>query len=97
MPELMQFLLSGVTVGAVYALVALTILKLTFPPQRMDATKATVAPGGLSSLREGLRYIAKELLGDVDIIAKPEDMEEDFASMIRSAMSRGVSSARLRV
>jgi hypothetical protein len=44
-----------------------------------------------------LRYIATELLGSVDIIARPEDMEEDFAEMIRSAMGRGVSSAKLRV
>jgi hypothetical protein len=44
-----------------------------------------------------LRFIATELLGSVDLIARPEDMEEDFAQMIRSAMSRGVAGARLRV
>jgi von Willebrand factor type A C-terminal domain/von Willebrand factor type A domain len=44
-----------------------------------------------------LRYIAAQLLGSVDIIADPKDMAEDFAGMIRAAMSRGVSNARLRV
>jgi VWA domain-containing protein len=44
-----------------------------------------------------LRYISSELLGSVDIIADPEDMAEDFAGMIRSAMARGVANARLRV
>jgi hypothetical protein len=44
-----------------------------------------------------LRYISTELLGSVDIIAHPEDMEEDFAGMIRSAMNRGVARARVRV
>jgi hypothetical protein len=46
---------------------------------------------------EELRYISTQLLGSVDIIADPEDMEEDFAGMIRAAMGRGVSDARLRV
>ena len=44
-----------------------------------------------------LRSISTALLGTVDIIAKPEDMAEDFAGMIRSAMGRGVASAQLRV
>ncbi len=46
---------------------------------------------------EELRSIATALLGTVDIIADPDDMEEDFATMIRSAMSRGVATARLRL
>lgn len=44
-----------------------------------------------------LRKISDALLGTVDIVAAPEDLEEDFASMIRTSMSRGVSDARLRV
>ncbi len=44
-----------------------------------------------------LRKIADTLLGTVDIVASPEDLEADFESMIRTAMSRGVADARLRV
>lgn len=44
-----------------------------------------------------LRKIADALLGTVDIVAKPEDLEEDFASMIRTSMSRGVADAKLRL
>ena len=46
---------------------------------------------------EELRTIANALLGTVDIIAKPEDLEADFEAMIRTSMSRGVADARLRV
>lgn len=46
---------------------------------------------------EELRTIATALLGTVDIVAKPEDLEADFEEMMRSAMSRGVPDARLRV
>ncbi|MCU1501779.1 MAG: hypothetical protein JWM12_1133, partial [Ilumatobacteraceae bacterium] len=44
-----------------------------------------------------LRKIADTLLGTVDIIAEPEDLEADFETMMRMAMSRGVPDARLRV
>jgi len=44
-----------------------------------------------------LRKISDALMGTVDIVAAPEDLEEDFASMIRTSMSRGVADARLRV
>ena len=44
-----------------------------------------------------LRYIADALLGTVDLIAQPEDMEADFEAIIRNAMARGVAEARLRV
>lgn len=44
-----------------------------------------------------LRGIASALLGSVDIIAEPEDMAEDFKSMMRAAMGRGVADAKLRV
>jgi hypothetical protein len=44
-----------------------------------------------------LREISTALLGTVDIIAKPEDLEADFEAMIRASMSRGVADARLRV
>jgi hypothetical protein len=43
-----------------------------------------------------LRAISSALLGTVDIIADPEDMEEDFRSMMEAAMGRGVADARLR-
>jgi MFS family permease len=39
-----------------YALVTLTILKLTFPPERLDAAKITTGSG----LREGLHFVATE-------------------------------------
>jgi hypothetical protein len=44
-----------------------------------------------------LRTIADALLGTVDIIANPDDLEADFEAMMRMAMSRGVPDARLRV
>jgi hypothetical protein len=44
-----------------------------------------------------LRQIADTLLGTVDIIAEPDQMEADFEQMMRVAMSRGVPDARLRV
>ena len=44
-----------------------------------------------------LRRIATALLGTVDIVAKPDDLEADFEAMMRDAMSRGVADARLRV
>lgn len=44
-----------------------------------------------------LRTIANALLGTVDIIAKPDDLEADFEAMIRTSMSRGVADVRLRV
>jgi hypothetical protein len=44
-----------------------------------------------------LRRIADALLGTVDIVARPEDLEADFEAMVRTSMSRGVPDARLRV
>jgi hypothetical protein len=44
-----------------------------------------------------LRTIAEALLGTVDIVAKPEDLEADFEAMMRSSMSRGIADARLRL
>jgi hypothetical protein len=44
-----------------------------------------------------LRGIASALLGSVDIIAEPEKMAEDFRTMMRAAMARGVADAKLRV
>ena len=46
---------------------------------------------------EELRGIANALLGTVDIVAAPEDLEADFEQMMKQAMSRGVADARLRV
>jgi hypothetical protein len=44
-----------------------------------------------------LREIASALLGTVDIVAKPEQLEADFEAMMQAAMSRGVPDARLRI
>src|SRR3954464_13574422 len=44
-----------------------------------------------------LRTIANALLGTVDIISKPDDLEADFEAMIPPSMTRGVGDARLRV
>ena len=46
---------------------------------------------------EELRKVADALLGTVDIVADPDDLEADFGSMIRTAMSRGVNDVRLRL
>lgn len=44
-----------------------------------------------------LRSIADALLGTVDIIPDPEEMEEEFKSLIDTAMRRQVADVRLRV
>jgi hypothetical protein len=46
---------------------------------------------------EELRGIAAALLGSVDIVANPEDLEADFEEMMRTSMSRGVADVKLRV
>jgi hypothetical protein len=44
-----------------------------------------------------LRTIATALLGTVDIVARPDDLEADFEQMMKAAMSRGVADVRVRV
>lgn len=44
-----------------------------------------------------VRRIAQALLGSVDIIPQPEQMAAVFADLMRTAMSRGVADAQLRV
>ncbi len=44
-----------------------------------------------------LREISTALMGTVDIVAQPEDLEADFEAMMQAAMSRGVPDARLRI
>jgi hypothetical protein len=44
-----------------------------------------------------LRGIATALLGSVDLIADPTQMAADFESIIKTAMSRGVADAKLKV
>lgn len=44
-----------------------------------------------------LRSISSALLGSVDIVANPDDLAEDFADMMRSSMSKGISDMTLRV
>lgn len=44
-----------------------------------------------------LRKISTALLGTVDLIARPEDIAEDFATLVRKSMARGVAAVDLRV
>ncbi len=44
-----------------------------------------------------LRGIATALLGTVDIVAEPAELEADFEAMMRASMGRGVAEAVLRV
>jgi von Willebrand factor type A C-terminal domain/von Willebrand factor type A domain len=44
-----------------------------------------------------LRRISTTLLGSVDIVARPEDLEADFEEMMQASMSRGVANASLRL
>lgn len=44
-----------------------------------------------------LRRISTALLGSVDIVADPQDLEADFEQMMRDSMSRGVADAKLRI
>ena len=46
---------------------------------------------------EEIRRIAQALLGTVDIIPSPAEMQEQFKAMMQTAMSRGVADAQLRV
>ena len=46
---------------------------------------------------EEIRRIAQALLGTVDIIPQPAQMQEQFQQIMRKAMSRGVADAQLRV
>jgi hypothetical protein len=46
---------------------------------------------------EEVRQIAQRLLGTVDIIPEPAQMQEQFRTMMRTSMSRGVADAQLRV
>src|SRR5271165_293811 len=46
---------------------------------------------------EELRRISSVLLGTVDIVAEPEDLEEDFLEMMQSAMGKAVGDVSLRV
>ena len=66
-------------------------------PPHAACSSATAAGIGSDWVVDELRKIADALLGTVDIVAEPEDLEDDFESMIRTSMSRGVADARLRV
>ena len=46
---------------------------------------------------EEIRRIAQALLGTVDIIPEPAQMQAQFQEMMRTSMSRGVADAQLRV
>ena len=66
-------------------------------PTPQGSSSATAAASARDWVVDELRTIADALLGTVDIIAKPDDLEADFEAMMRAAMSRGVADARLRV
>ena len=44
-----------------------------------------------------LRHIASTLLGEVDIIAQPDDMDDDFAAFLERAIGKNVADVRLRM
>ncbi|WP_184080823.1 vWA domain-containing protein [Nocardiopsis mwathae] len=44
-----------------------------------------------------LRWISSVLLGSVDIVADPADLEADFRSMAAAAMAKGIADVRLRL
>lgn len=44
-----------------------------------------------------LRTVADSLLGDVDIVAEPEDLEADFRAMATAAMDKAVADVSLRL
>jgi hypothetical protein len=44
-----------------------------------------------------LRLITSSLLGEVDIIARPEEMDEDFRAFLDRALGKAVGDVRLRV
>lgn len=46
---------------------------------------------------EELRAISSALLGTVDIVADPEDLAQDFASMMRTSMSKSIPDLTLRL
>ncbi|MHA3021966.1 VWA domain-containing protein [Mycobacterium sp. BMJ-28] len=46
---------------------------------------------------EELRAISSALLGSVDIVADPGDLADDFASMMRSSMSKSIPGLTLRL
>jgi hypothetical protein len=46
---------------------------------------------------EEIRKIAQALLGTVDIIPEPAQMQEQFRALMQASMARGVSDAQLRV
>jgi hypothetical protein len=44
-----------------------------------------------------LRKVSSALLGSVDIVAQPQDLEADFRAMIQSAMGKAIADVALRV
>jgi len=52
---------------------------------------------GVDWVVDEVRRIATALLGTVDIIPSANEMESEFAAIMRQAMSRGVANAQLRV
>jgi hypothetical protein len=46
---------------------------------------------------EQLRRISSALMGTVDIVAQPDDLDDDFRQMMQASMSRGIADVRVRV
>ena len=55
------------------------------------SSSATAGASARTGVVDELREIATALLGTVDIVAQPADLEADFEAMMRAAMGRGVA------
>ena len=75
------------------------------PPENLEAalTRATGvfqcdARGvGAKWQVDELRHIASSLLGEVDIIKQPEEMDDDFRAFLERAIGKSIADVRLRV
>jgi von Willebrand factor type A C-terminal domain/von Willebrand factor type A domain len=73
--------------------------------QELDATLAACAGHFVCDCRgvgtdwevAELRKVSSTLLGSVDIVAQPKDLEADFLAMTRSAMGKAIADVALRV
>jgi hypothetical protein len=73
--------------------------------QKLDATLAACAGGFVCDCRgvgtdwevAELRRVASALLGSVDIVANPKNLEADFRAMTEAAMGKAVADVAMRV
>lgn len=74
-------------------------------PEQLDATLAECAGRFVCDCRgvgtdwevAELRKVASAMLGSVDIVASPDDLEADFRAMTEAAMGKAVADVALRV